>query len=857
MNTLFKFGHGLGDTIQFQIVLRHLQRFSPQEVIDVEIARGKHTALEHLCNHVYVEGNGKPSLHNYQKRLDIEWWEANEGYSDLPSTKVTRCLKKVFGLEPQLDLYYYDLPFTETHSRIVDEHLNKLCTKLESGKYPIVCIHYEGNTSTGEKNLDHNLVSRLCDLYIQNGYKILILDWDNRSPLLDGNNIYCFNKDHEIWGKIGTGDAVTLAALINSCSLFIGVDSGPLHIAGATTTPTIGVWTKHHPVKFFDIADNTRHFVPEYHTAQINKEARNFFEQNYRHYVYDQTDLAIQLFKYSRKLLNMSEVQETDNWIKASDFWVRKDNYEQDMVIVKDIYQQDAYRLKLIPGIIDQSELVVDVGAHIGCFATLIHKLNPKCKIICVEACPENIPLLTKNVGEFATVIHAACTYEDGELMLLNAVRPNCESTGGSVVVPKVKEDTTDQKQAGYAYRPDHRLLEKITLEQIMQQVGCSKIGLLKLDCEGSEISILSKTPSLDKIRFVVGEYHQIKQWEKVLKSKFSQWDYGLMWRNEQMGLFHLSNRNTKTVLTIAVPSGIGDSIWAMTKIQSLMKQEGCTICQISVQDGEPKRSKELLERLDFVQNVKYFKESIMEVPLVKPDGTYNYTATQSNWHDKFDWLLIPNESLEQGIRLEDWHPEWEINWNIANHIKFKDNEIKQAEVLRQRLGKYCVLYASSLAGNTNAGHNRGPRWRPEQWVQLSNRLRNELKVAVVLIGANWDRDYYDKVLLPAGFIAEEVAIGNKHICETLQIIKKSEFFIGYQSGLGVMASYLGTPAAMWWRQQKDSILPNQQLGFDERMASAWVPPKMIEEKKYLSLYYGRETVDDIVNSIKLNGWVK
>jgi precorrin-6B methylase 2 len=115
-------------------------------------------------------------------------------------------------------------------------------------------------------------------------------------------------------------------------------------------------------------------------------------------------------------------------------FWVRADNEEQDLVIVRDILQQDAYRTALLSG--DAFNVVIDVGAHIGTFAALWHAKNPRARIVCVEACPENIAALQKNVGSFATVIQAACTYDTRPLALLNAVRPNCESTGGSMVVP-------------------------------------------------------------------------------------------------------------------------------------------------------------------------------------------------------------------------------------------------------------------------------------------------------------------------------------------------------------------------------------------------------------------------------------
>jgi hypothetical protein len=69
----------------------------------------------------------------------------------------------------------------------------------------------------------------------------VVLDWDRRSPLPDGVRIHNPGADHELWGGSGTGDAETLAALIEQSALLVGVDSGPLHVAGATATPTLAL----------------------------------------------------------------------------------------------------------------------------------------------------------------------------------------------------------------------------------------------------------------------------------------------------------------------------------------------------------------------------------------------------------------------------------------------------------------------------------------------------------------------------------------------------------------------------------------------------------------------------------------
>jgi 2-polyprenyl-3-methyl-5-hydroxy-6-metoxy-1,4-benzoquinol methylase len=150
-----------------------------------------------------------------------------------------------------------------------------------------VLLHYQGNTSAGDKDLDHDLAGGVCDVVRGAGLVPVVLDWDRRSPLPDGIRVHNPGAEHELWGGTGTGDAEALAALIEASTLLVGVDSGPLHVAGATTTPTVAVWTRHHPVHFYDLAENVTHLVPGDHAGLVaGPEALRYFEAHYRRRAY-------------------------------------------------------------------------------------------------------------------------------------------------------------------------------------------------------------------------------------------------------------------------------------------------------------------------------------------------------------------------------------------------------------------------------------------------------------------------------------------------------------------------------------------------------------------------------------------
>ena len=215
--------------------------------------------------------------------------------------------------------------------------------------------------------------------------------------------------------------------------------------------------------------------------------------------------------------------------------WVREEYLAQDMVIVGDILLNDAYRVSLIEERVRKAKLIVDVGAHIGCFTLLLRKLNPDAIYLCVEAEPRNWEALHANVGAFAAVIGSAVSYDPRPLELWTAFTYHgCESTGGGTVAP-IDAGLDPQRYMPVGTVP------KVTLEALRDAHNGMRIDLLKLDCEGSEFSILGNC-ELDGIAFVVGEYHGRAKWDWLREVRMPDWDYGHMSQAGDLGNFHLRN---------------------------------------------------------------------------------------------------------------------------------------------------------------------------------------------------------------------------------------------------------------------------------------------------------------------------
>jgi len=217
-------------------------------------------------------------------------------------------------------------------------------------------------------------------------------------------------------------------------------------------------------------------------------------------------------------------------WIRAESPW-----REQDKKVVDEVARQDCYALRQLVGIPEEFP-VVDVGAHIGSFAKAWRWQGGRHPIYCVEANPDNWEALLCNVGGFAAGVSLnACTYELGELRLANSIFAEGTATGASSVYA-IGEPP---RSYGHPQFPDPRPVRPVTLEQIV----AGEIGLLKLDCEGSEHSIL-RNADVDRIRIIIGEWHDRHEWAELLNDRFRRWDYVELSKHprQDCGIFHLRN---------------------------------------------------------------------------------------------------------------------------------------------------------------------------------------------------------------------------------------------------------------------------------------------------------------------------
>jgi hypothetical protein len=155
----------------------------------------------------------------------------------------------------------------------------------------VVILHYQGWSNRHKKDLTDWQAEEMCDMVFRAGRIPVIVDLNRFSPLPDGKRIFSPAVHDPLWGGTGHGDAEVLAALIAQAEAFVGVDSGPAHVASATDTPALVCWRMHHPLQYHDPAANTVHLIPEHWRGMepINGDSAmaSYFEANYGHFTYD------------------------------------------------------------------------------------------------------------------------------------------------------------------------------------------------------------------------------------------------------------------------------------------------------------------------------------------------------------------------------------------------------------------------------------------------------------------------------------------------------------------------------------------------------------------------------------------
>ncbi len=169
-----------------------------------------------------------------------------------------------------------------------------------------------------------------------------------------------------------------------------------------------------------------------------------------------------------------------------------------DAAVFKEVF---VHRLYNPPGFeIGASDVVLDVGAHIGCFSIRAACAAREGRVIAFEPAPANFALLTENLALNG---------------LSQVVALPCAVSGAS----GQRELRLSRNTGGHSFHPlepaapvSTVAVRTVTLAEVLREHGLARIDFLKMDCEGEEYAILAHCPHelLRRIRRLAMEVHDL-----------------------------------------------------------------------------------------------------------------------------------------------------------------------------------------------------------------------------------------------------------------------------------------------------------------------------------------------------------
>ncbi len=210
-------------------------------------------------------------------------------------------------------------------------------------------------------------------------------------------------------------------------------------------------------------------------------------------------NIGILFFDYTGKIKNQDLIYRTRNGLKVA---ARAGTADKSEVIL--IFSDREYPKKYFPQ--KDNPIIIDIGAHIGCFSLYIgkelKKNNPR--IYSIEPSDDNFDYLKKNNRLNRTDLkcfNLAITDKNGEGFL------DREQSSDSFTVRETMNGGIIKH---------YQKCQTMTLESFCQKEGVEKIDLLKVDCEGDEYKIFNQSIDFIKknIRSIFVEVHNIGEFE-------------------------------------------------------------------------------------------------------------------------------------------------------------------------------------------------------------------------------------------------------------------------------------------------------------------------------------------------------
>lgn len=262
-------------------------------------------------------------------------------------------------------------------------------------------------------------------------------------------------------------------------------------------------------------------------------------------------------------------------------------------------------------------------------------------------------------------------------------------------------------------------------------------------------------------------------------------------------------------MLTVTVPQGLGDIWWVYTRLAPY--KESITFRVIDPNDAPRsivRRAESTIGALRYVEKLEYvyyrhgrddgwLYEKRPLKPLIEAARTPQGTA----------WCANP--WLEAGVPLEEIEPDEPVFWDLP---------VPRQPVPKLFPGSFLVAYASGDSVRHRTICEKV--WPPEAWASVVERVCYNhgvgTSVPVVVLGSDFDwpvTALISEELRNKGF--RVASMSDVPLNQIAWLMENAAGFVGYQSGLSILAEAAGVPA--------QAIVYFPRIA---RMGDAWVRPE-------------------------------
>jgi hypothetical protein len=301
--------------------------------------------------------------------------------------------------------------------------------------------------------------------------------------------------------------------------------------------------------------------------------------------------------------------------------------------------------------------------------------------------------------------------------------------------------------------------------------------------------------------------------------------------------------------MRLIVPAGIGDWSWMFSALYSVRDE----LTAVRVVDGAPRRTVPYIKACG-VKDADYDSgpegitggqyavilaaEAALGLDYQSKPTWKKIRSLVDNAGPKATILLEANKHLEAGLPLSDWLPDLPCEYHYPLYVSDEDRKLGREKTLKAIVGSKreqghpmsdgpvvgisCASYKGADAWDT---------WGREEWIDFLKRVM-QLGWRPLPVGGGWD----DLTATVAEELDLPFTVGRTSVPQMIEQMDFLDAYIGFSSGMNVIRTVLDRPAMALW--------PCNQKCDQKELSTSWVPPHMLESRRYVAVTW--RPVDDV-----------